>query len=152
MKKQIVKSKTDRVIDGVCGGLAEYFGIDAVIVRLVFVILIFIKGLGLFLYLILTIIMPGADKTDRPAKETIRENVEELGEKIREAGENLDETLSKQRDSKRARWFGFFLILLGIIFLLDNFNMFWWLDWDIFLALLLIVIGAWMFISRSRGA
>ncbi|HWQ96436.1 MAG TPA: PspC domain-containing protein [Candidatus Methylomirabilis sp.] len=38
MGTRITKSKTDRVIDGVCGGLAEHFGIDSLLVRLAFAI------------------------------------------------------------------------------------------------------------------
>jgi phage shock protein C len=44
MSTRVTKSKTDKVIDGVCGGLAEYFGIDSVLVRLVFVVLVFLMA------------------------------------------------------------------------------------------------------------
>jgi len=89
MSTRITKSKTDRVIDGVCGGLAQYYGIDPVIVRLIFVVLLFIHGIGFFIYIILAIIMPKPEKLDQPPNETIRENVQEMGERVKEAGERL---------------------------------------------------------------
>jgi phage shock protein PspC (stress-responsive transcriptional regulator) len=63
MTTRITKSKTDRVIDGVCGGLAEYFGIDSLLVRLAFVALMFINGIGVILYIIFVIIMPKAKRS-----------------------------------------------------------------------------------------
>ena len=153
MSSRITKSKTDKVIDGVCGGLAEYFGIDPVIVRLVFVLLIFINGLGLLLYIILAIIMPKAEKADLTPKETIKENVQDIGERVKEAGEGLGAALSKKTEEKhshRARWLGILLILLGIFFLLDNLNMIRWIDKDLLWPIILIFIGAWLLIKRWR--
>jgi phage shock protein PspC (stress-responsive transcriptional regulator) len=96
MSMRITKSKTDRVIDGVCGGLAEYFGIDSLLVRLAFVALMFINGLGVILYIVLVIIMPKAEKQDLSPKETIQENVQEISERVKEAGEELGEAFSKK--------------------------------------------------------
>lgn len=58
MEKKLYKSETDRLICGVCGGIAEYFGIDSTIVRLVFAVLGVIGGSGLLLYLAAAIIIP----------------------------------------------------------------------------------------------
>jgi phage shock protein C len=57
------RSATDRRIAGVCGGLAETFNIDPTWVRLAFVLLFFLKGSALFLYLVLWLVMP-AEITD----------------------------------------------------------------------------------------
>ena len=59
MKKELQRSRNNRVIAGVCGGIGEYFGIDPVLVRIVAVVL----GLGSFgtllvLYLLLAFIIP----------------------------------------------------------------------------------------------
>ncbi|MBO7709033.1 MAG: PspC domain-containing protein [Lachnospiraceae bacterium] len=56
--KKLVKSETDRYICGVCGGIAEYFGIDSTIVRLVFAALGIVGGGGILLYLAAAIIIP----------------------------------------------------------------------------------------------
>lgn len=57
--KKLYRSKTDKMISGVCGGLAQYFGVDATLVRLVFALLVFFGvGSGILLYIILAIVMP----------------------------------------------------------------------------------------------
>jgi phage shock protein C len=58
MGRRLTKSKTERKIFGVCGGLGEYFGIDPTLVRLAFVVLALFNGIGLVIYIILAIIMP----------------------------------------------------------------------------------------------
>ena len=50
--KKLRKSKTDKKLLGVCGGLAEYFGIDPIWIRLAWAILIFVYGTGILLYFI----------------------------------------------------------------------------------------------------
>lgn len=161
VKSRLTKSSSDKVIDGVCGGIAEFLNIDPVIIRLIFVILVFINGFGILLYIILTIIMPKAENIDQMPKETIQENVQEMGERLREAGEKLGSTISRENRHKKAghsTWLGLFLILLGTYFLLDNLNMlrwfhnmFSWFSMDIFWPLVLIFIGLWLFITRLRG-
>lgn len=56
--KRLQRSNEDRWLLGVCGGLAEYFNVDATLVRVLFILFSFAVGGGIFLYLILWIIMP----------------------------------------------------------------------------------------------
>lgn len=58
MNKKLYRSKTDRRIAGVCGGLGNYFDIDPTIIRLAWVIALFFAGGGLFAYLLAMIIVP----------------------------------------------------------------------------------------------
>ncbi|MCR4580478.1 MAG: PspC domain-containing protein [Treponema sp.] len=58
MSKKLYKSHKNRMVAGVCGGLAEFFNIDATIIRLIMALLIVLKGAGLLLYLIAAIIIP----------------------------------------------------------------------------------------------
>jgi phage shock protein C len=58
MNKKLARSTTDRMIAGVCGGLAKYFDLDPAIVRLVFLLFTLAGGAGPLIYLILWIIMP----------------------------------------------------------------------------------------------
>jgi phage shock protein C len=70
--KKLTRSRSDRMICGVCGGLADYLNVDPVIVRLAFVFLAMADGVGLLAYVALCVIMPetAADEaTDRPAAE-----------------------------------------------------------------------------------
>lgn len=57
-EKRFYLSSTDKKLGGVCGGLAEYFSLDPLIVRLVFVALILGWGCGLLLYILLWILAP----------------------------------------------------------------------------------------------
>lgn len=56
--KKLYRSQTDKMISGVCGGLADYFNIDSTFVRAIFVVLVFLNGIGLLLYILLAIITP----------------------------------------------------------------------------------------------
>ena len=58
MKKKLYKSNTDKKVDGVCGGIAEYFDIDSTVVRLAWVIFSCLGGSGLLAYIICAIVMP----------------------------------------------------------------------------------------------
>jgi len=60
MTKKLYRSRTDRMLTGVCGGLAEYFAIDATIVRILFAVFALAGGPGLILYIILALVMPNA--------------------------------------------------------------------------------------------
>ncbi|MFV9503881.1 MAG: PspC domain-containing protein [Oscillochloridaceae bacterium umkhey_bin13] len=57
MQNRLARSANDRMLGGVCGGLARYFGIDATIIRLVFVLAV-LSGLSPLIYIILWIVMP----------------------------------------------------------------------------------------------
>jgi phage shock protein C len=56
--KKLYRSQTDKMIAGVCGGIAEYFGIDSTLVRLGWVLFTFAGGSGILAYIIAWIIMP----------------------------------------------------------------------------------------------
>lgn len=56
--RRLYRSRTDRQLAGVCGGLADYFGIDPTIVRVLFVLLALAGGPGLIFYIILALIIP----------------------------------------------------------------------------------------------
>lgn len=56
--KKLCKSATDRKIAGVCGGIAEYFNVDATLIRLAWVLFSLLGGSGLLAYIIAALIMP----------------------------------------------------------------------------------------------
>jgi phage shock protein PspC (stress-responsive transcriptional regulator) len=60
MSKRLYRSRKDRKIAGVCGGLGEYFNVDPVIFRIIWVILLLGAGSGLLAYLIFWLIVPEA--------------------------------------------------------------------------------------------
>ena len=58
MKKRLYKSNYEKVLVGVCGGIADYFDIDPTLVRLLWVILLMMGGSGILAYIIAAIIIP----------------------------------------------------------------------------------------------
>ena len=56
--RKLYRSKTNRKLAGVCGGLAQYFNTDATLIRVLFVVLTVLGGSGILLYLALWIIVP----------------------------------------------------------------------------------------------
>lgn len=61
MEKRLTKSKSDRMLFGVCSGIGKYLRIDPTLVRLAFVLLALIDGIGIVIYIILAIIMPSEE-------------------------------------------------------------------------------------------
>ena len=61
-KKRLYKSRKNKMIGGVCGGIAEYFNIDPTIVRIIAGILCLLRGIGLLVYIIACIVMPYNDE------------------------------------------------------------------------------------------
>jgi phage shock protein C len=56
--RKLYRSNTNRMLAGVCGGLAEYFNLDATLIRVLFVLLAVLGGSGLVLYVAMWIIVP----------------------------------------------------------------------------------------------
>jgi phage shock protein C len=56
--RKLYRSKTDRKLAGVCGGLAQYFNTDATLIRVLFVVLAVLGGAGLVIYAAMWIILP----------------------------------------------------------------------------------------------
>lgn len=66
-RPRLMRSRTDRVLGGVAGGIGQHLGIDAVIIRLVFVVLVLAGGSGLLAYVIAWIVIPQAPDDGEPA-------------------------------------------------------------------------------------
>lgn len=146
------------MIWGVCGGLAKYFGIDPVIVRIIFVLLIFLSGVSILAYIILAIVVPLEESKSTTTSETVRENVEEIKATATDLGRELQTTFEKDKDKKeeesrmhhhRGYWFGIIIIIIGLIFLLQNF---WhWFSWHYLWPVILIAIGLLVIFARRRS-
>ena len=89
--RRMYRNPDQRIIGGVCSGLGAYFGIDAVIMRILFVILAFIGALGIILYLILYIVLPEA--------KTTAQKIEMTGNPVNI--QNITDTVKKEFDNVR---------------------------------------------------
>lgn len=104
---KLYRSRTDRMISGVAGGLAQYLRIDSTLVRLGFVLLAFADGFGLLLYLLMWFVVP--ENTD-------------------ESSEDAVELLPLQENPMAIKVVGGTLVIFGALAFIDNLN-FSWLDW-----------------------
>ncbi len=72
MKKELRRSATDVKICGVCGGIAEYFGLDSNLVRLIWVAFSLFAGTGFLFYLIAAVLMPKAEASQNDLKDVVQ--------------------------------------------------------------------------------
>ena len=86
MQPRLIRSRNEVIIAGVCGGLAEYFAIDPVIVRLIFVLVTLTTGIGALVYPILWVVMPKAGATGQGAQ-LFPQDAEEWKRRAHEFGE-----------------------------------------------------------------
>jgi len=95
MQPRLMRSRTEVIIAGVCGGLAEYFAIDPVIVRLIFVLVTLTSGIGLLVYPILWLVMPKAGATATGAQlfpqdaDEWRRRAQAFGEEASQVGQQF---------------------------------------------------------------
>jgi phage shock protein PspC (stress-responsive transcriptional regulator) len=157
MEQRLYRSQTDRMIWGVCGGLAKYFDVDPTLVRVVAVLLIFANGFGILAYIVFAIAIPLEGSKVTTPKEVITENIEEIKATAEELGSEIQSAVSApekelSKSSHRRRIFlGILLLVIGIIFLLGNLDLFQWWRWSIVLPLLIVAIGLLLIFTTRRG-
>ena len=61
MEKKLYRSKTNKKLAGVCGGLGEYFNVDPTLIRLAAILLFVCAGVGLLAYIIAALVIPDAN-------------------------------------------------------------------------------------------
>ncbi|MBN2900076.1 MAG: PspC domain-containing protein [Clostridia bacterium] len=137
MARRLYRSRRNAVLGGVCGGMGEYFDIDPVLVRIIWLIALF-SGVGLVAYLACWLVIP-----QRPAQETIQKNTPY------EDG-YYDESYhqeSGERKQKTKLLLGAALIIMGSFSLMQRFMP--WFDFDLIWPMLLI-LGGFYLIYREK--
>ena len=119
--ERFYRSEKDRVIGGVCGGIAYFFSVDPSLIRLIFILVTIFGGSGILLYLILWIIIPSESSVTPISQSSMRENVDEIKEKAQKFAEDIK--VSSQKGGSK-KLFGYILLGLGVLFLLGNFGFF----------------------------
>lgn len=130
--KRVYRSKHDRMISGVCGGLADYFSIDVILVRILWIIITMFGGAGLLLYIAGIVIIP--------------ENPDHFEE---------DTTASKPTKSDKTVFWGALLIIVGIALVFRQMGFFEYfhlfnIPWQMIWAVLLILLGAFLLLNRKK--
>jgi phage shock protein C len=120
--QRLHRSGSDRMIAGVCGGLAAYFAVDVTVVRLVWAVVTVLTGVipGSLVYLLFVIVVP-----------------------VGRAGE-----VGQGTDENRPALAGLLLILVGALLLLGNFGLFHWLSWGRLWPVLLILVGVALLVRK----
>jgi phage shock protein PspC (stress-responsive transcriptional regulator) len=122
MATRLYRSRKDRLVGGVCGGLGAYFGIDPVIVRLVFVVLSIWGGLGFLGYLILWIVIPPEERSGALSQDVIGSNVAEIEQRAQEFAHEASDTFSGRTSvpAERTMFAAVALIVVGALLLVGN--------------------------------
>jgi phage shock protein C len=128
--RKLYRSQSNRMIGGVCGGFAEYFNIDPNLMRLLWVVLVFLGGSGIIIYLASLLIIPNNPEQTIP-----------------EAGESFIK-------DKPLFW-GSLLIVIGGFLLLKQLGLFysfrfWHIPWQSIWAVVLIVAGGALLFNKSK--
>jgi phage shock protein PspC (stress-responsive transcriptional regulator) len=86
---KLFRSENNKMLAGVCGGLSQYFSVDATLIRCAFVLLSLFGGAGPLIYLILWIVVPSETSTVTNPNDVMRENAKEMKEKPKYFRKNL---------------------------------------------------------------
>lgn len=149
MGNRLYRSQTDRMLGGVCGGLAKYLQIDVTLVRLFFVVFTLLGGIGPLVYIILWIVVDSEGAVDAGQSQPLN------GEEFKERAEMMrDEFVSavRQPNMNTARFIGIGLVLGGVYLLLRQLNLPWlsWLDSGVILAALVLIAGVALLIRATK--
>ncbi len=137
--KRLYRSRHDKMLAGVCGGLADYFGMSSTLIRILFVLFTLFGCAGLIAYItamILVPVNPEHEKTEWSAE--------------------VDQELRNRRHINYSLFWGIVLIVFGIVLFLNemygwHFRHFWrYFDWDFAIPVGLILIGLFLIMSRTR--
>jgi len=103
--RKLYRDPDDRVLGGVCSGLGAYFNFDPVIIRLIFVLLVFLAaGSSLIIYLILWIVVPKASNTAQRLEMKGEEvNISNISKNIKEEIQDVKENYEKLKANNRVR-------------------------------------------------
>ena len=149
MSGRLERSRTNRVISGVCGGIAEYLDVDATFVRAVMVILAFPFGIGVLLYFLLLFLMPNPGEPApfvRPADGTASGDPAATAPVAPVVRPPTDPAEME----RRRNGLGILLVAVGLLFMLGNLGWFRFLEWRDVWPLVLIAIGVYFISQRSR--
>lgn len=146
--KKLYRSRDNRIIFGVCGGLGKYFDIDSTLIRLVFILFSLVSGIGILAYLVFAIVTPKEHgewvKAERG--DNMKKFVKETSEKIR----GLANETREAKNNNGVKIFGVILVVLGFIFLIERSFPFSILREKILWPLAFIALGLFFVLKGSH--
>lgn len=144
MNRKLYRSRSDKMLGGVCGGLASYAGIDPIIVRLFFIIFTLAGGAGVLIYFILWILLPEEGESSEWNEKNYSSRVGSMRDDFIEA--------TRKPDPRAVRYIGGAIVTAGVLLLLQNLNIswLWWLEGDFIWPLILIAGGVLLLLKAFR--
>jgi phage shock protein C len=149
MSGRLERSRTNRVISGVCGGIAEYLDIDATFVRAVMVILAFPFGVGVLIYFVLLFLMPNPGEATPFVRSTGSEQTAAV-DPLNPAAPAAQRVVDPVAMERRRNGIGLLLVAVGVVFLLGNVGAFRFADLRYVWPLVLIALGVYLVAQRTR--
>ena len=115
MTDRLYRSAEDRLLGGVCAGLGVYYRINPVLVRVFFIVLTVLGGIGILLYLMLWIIVPSDLQAGERREMIVAANAMEIGQSVQEMARDGQGALSGGSTMNRQRtiWLAVALIVVG---------------------------------------
>ena len=160
MENKLYRSRADRMLFGVCGGLGKYLGFDSTIIRVIFVLLAFC-GVGILAYIVMAFIVPVEESKKTTPQGIVEENVEDIKETATKLGSEIRDTFAgKGKESeevvkvqaRRRNALGIIIIVVGVICLLGALNIFHWINWwGSIGAVVLIALGVLLIVGLRRS-
>ena len=146
--KMVQRSQRHKIIGGVCGGIGEYFDIDPVFIRLLFVIVSFFYGVGIIAYIVLWIIIPSAPLES--AYSTTEESAQTDYETENTQNSEIKPNENKNgKNTEKARFLvGIVLFLIGILILINE--LIPYIDENYIWSSVFIIIGAYLIILSIK--
>lgn len=143
--RRLYRATKDRILGGVCAGLGDFFNIDPTIFRIIFVVATVVGGSGILIYIVLWLITPTEKHLGTP-DHVLKENVRDMEERTRSLAHEMRP--GEGRDDS-GLWWGVIAIIVGLVFLFNNFSIFRVFDLGRFWPLLLVVLGIIIMMRRK---
>ena len=146
--RKLRRNPMNRVIGGVCSGLADFLGVDVALMRIAFVIAFLFASFGFWLYIILWIVLPenGQQTTDNGQQSFGQSQGQSQGQGQSPQSESV--SVSKSESKVKSIFAGAFIILIGLLFLVNNFIPINWV-WKLW-PLILVAIGVVMIVTARK--
>ena len=142
--KRLYRSTTNKVIGGVAGGLGDYLDIDPVLIRIAFVVTVFLGGAGFLAYIIAWIIIPA-----QPREGTMSTPMDPQQTSVPPQSQPPQPPMPHHRNGHGSIVGGLVLLVIGFLFLAENFlPEFHFGDWW---PLILVAIGVGMLYRAIRS-
>lgn len=151
MARRLTRNTSKAILGGVASGFGGYLDVDPVLIRLVFIILCLAGGSGVIVYIVAWLVMPRDDQ--EAAADGMSPPADQFAAEVKEAGERVVDNIRRSTgDAGRGRVIGgLILMVLGLLFLMNQFYALDWLRFRYLWPLGLVGVGVMLFIQGMKG-